>query len=293
MDGAKYFVTFIDEFSRKVWLYVLKTKGECFIRFKEFKELVKTQSEHKIKAFCLDNGGEFISNALMKFLMDHGIAKETSTPYLPQQNGVAERANCTIVEMARSMIHAHKLYKSIWAEAVVNVVYTRNQYPTRALERMTSEEAWTRRKHIVAHMRVFGCLAYAMVPDEKRSKLDAKGIKCLFLGYCEGTKAYRLMRLQTKKIIKCRHMKFLEDSTSMGDDSEICPSERNEGPNVVIVDEFPKREHNDECKDRVGDNVAQNGGSTLSDGIDERVGEASQPHAMSDGNGESFGKDGR
>ena len=77
----------------------------------------------------------------MKFLVDHGIAKETSTPYRPQQNGVAERANCTIVEMARSMIHAQKLDKSFWAEAVVNAVYTRNRCPTRALERMTPEEA--------------------------------------------------------------------------------------------------------------------------------------------------------
>jgi hypothetical protein len=112
---------------------------------------------------------------------------------------VAERANRTIVEMAMNMIHAQKLNKSFWAEAVVNAVYTRNRCPTRALERMNPEEAWSRRKPSVAHMQVFGCLAYAMVPDEKRGKPDAKGTKCLFLGYCEGTKAYRLMCLQTKK----------------------------------------------------------------------------------------------
>jgi hypothetical protein len=116
------------------------------------------------------------------------------------------------------------------------------------------------------------------------------------------------MCLQTKKIIKCRNVKFLVDSTSMEGDSERRPSGRNEGPNVVIVDEFLKREHNDECKERVGDNMAQNEGPTLSDGTDERVGEAPQPHAMSDGNRanvgdvmhtlsdgnrESFGKNGR
>jgi hypothetical protein len=71
-------------------------------------------------------------------------------------------------------------------------------------------------------------LDYTMVPDEKRDKLDAKGTKCLFLGYCEGTKVYRLMCLQTKKIIKCTDVEFLEDSTSMGGDSEIRPSGRNE-----------------------------------------------------------------
>ena len=132
--------------------------------------------------------------------------------------------------------------------------------------------------------------------------------KCLFLGFCEGTKAYRLMFLQTKKIIKYRDVKFLEDSTSMGGDSKIHKSGRNERLNVVIVDESPKRKHNDECKEIVGDIVAQNGGPTLNDGTDEDVGEPPQPHAMhygnrtnvcevmrtlSDGNGENFGKDGR
>jgi hypothetical protein len=120
-----------------------------------------------------------------------------------------------------------------------------------------------------------------------------KDTKCLLLGYCEGTKAYRLMCLQTKKIIKCSDVEFLEDSTSMRGDSEIRPNRRNERLNVVIVDESPKREHYDKCKERVGDNVAQNGGPTLSDGMDKRVGEALQPHTMSDGNRESFGKDGR
>jgi hypothetical protein len=85
-------------------------------------------------------------------------------------------------------------------------------------------------------MRVFGCIAYAMVPDEKRGKLDAKGTKCLFLGYCEGTKAYRLMCVQSKKIIKCRDVEFMEDNTSVGNDLEMHPSERNETPNAVIVD---------------------------------------------------------
>jgi hypothetical protein len=118
-----------------------------------------------------------MSKAFMKFLVEYGIAKETSTPYQLQQNRVAERANRTIVEMTRSMIHAQKLDKSFWAEAVVNAVYTRNRCPTRALEGMTPEEAWSGRKPSVAHMRMFGCLVYAMVPDEKKGKLDAKGTK--------------------------------------------------------------------------------------------------------------------
>jgi hypothetical protein len=169
-----------------------------------------------------------------------GIEKQTSTPYRLQQNEVAECANCTLVEMARSMFHAQNLKKSLWAEAVVNAADTRNRCPSRVLSSITPEEVWSGRKPYISHMRVFGCIAYAMVLDKKRGKLDGKGKKCLFLGYCEGTKAYMLMCVQSKNIIKCRDVEFMEDNTSVGNDLEMRPSGRNETPNVVIVDTSSK-----------------------------------------------------
>ncbi len=102
LGGARYFVTYIDDLSRKVWVYLLKSKGECLEKFKEFKALVETQSEHKMKVFQSDNGGEYISKGFERFLRAHGIEKQTSTPYRPQQNEVAERANRTLVEHACS-----------------------------------------------------------------------------------------------------------------------------------------------------------------------------------------------
>jgi transposase InsO family protein len=179
LGGARYFVTYIDDFSRKVWVYLLKSKGECLEKFKEFKALVETQSEHKIKVFRSNNGGEYISKGFKGFLKAHGIEKQTSTPYRPQQNGVAEHANRTLVEMVRNMLHAQNLKKSLWAEAVVNAAYTRTRCPSRALPSITPEEAWSGRKPYISHMRVFGSIAYAMVPDDKRGKLDAKGTKML------------------------------------------------------------------------------------------------------------------
>ncbi len=86
MGGARYFVTYIDDFSRKVWVYLLKSKGECLEKFKEFKALVETQSEHKIKVFRSDNGGEYISRGFQGFLKAHGIEKQTSTPYKPSSS---------------------------------------------------------------------------------------------------------------------------------------------------------------------------------------------------------------
>ena len=132
-------------------------------------------------------------------------------PHTLQQNGVAERANRTIVEMARCMLYAQGLGHEIWAEAVSIAVYTCNRCPNKALVDITPKDAWSDKRPCISHMHVFGCIAYAKVPDEKRTKLDAKGIKCLFVGYCEGTEAYRLDCLESQKIIKSPDVVFLED----------------------------------------------------------------------------------
>ena len=95
-----------------------------------------------------------------------------------------------VVTMAKRMFEAQKLEKWLWAEAVANAVYTLNQCLTKALQSITLEEMWRSRRPYVVHMRVFGSLAYAIVSDEKWSNLDAKAIKCMFLGYCEGMKGF-------------------------------------------------------------------------------------------------------
>jgi hypothetical protein len=110
-----------------------------FYKVQGIQDACGNASRAQDQGFRSDNGGKFMFKALMKFLVDHDIAKETSTPYRPQ-NGVAECANRTIVEMVRSIIHAQKLDKSFWMEAVVNEIYMRNRCPTRALERMTPEK---------------------------------------------------------------------------------------------------------------------------------------------------------
>ena len=141
IGGARYFLTFIDDFLRNIWVYVLKAKRKVLARFKEWKTLVGRQLEHVVKVLRMDSGGENVSKAFDDFWSKHGIAWQTSSPYMPQQNGVVERANPTIIEMARSILHAQRLGNEFWTEAVCNVVYVRNRYPTNAVDGKTSEEA--------------------------------------------------------------------------------------------------------------------------------------------------------
>jgi transposase InsO family protein len=143
LDEYVYYVSFIDDYSRKTWIYFLKSKDEVFSKFKEFKALIENLSERKIKILRSDNGGEYTSKEFVNFCRDVGIKKELTTPYNPQQNNVAERKNRTIMEVVKTMIHDQDLPMCLWAEATMAVVYVQNRLSHSALGFKTSEEMFT------------------------------------------------------------------------------------------------------------------------------------------------------
>ncbi len=145
-------------------------KGEVFDKFKAYKALVENQIDMKIKTLRSDNGGEFVSKKFDNFLHECGIQRQTNAPYTPQQNGVTERANRTILECARNMIRAQGLDLEFWAEAVNTGVYIKNRCPTKVLESNTPQEAWTGRKPDVFHLRVFGCKTFAHIFDSSNGR---------------------------------------------------------------------------------------------------------------------------
>jgi transposase InsO family protein len=175
--------------------------------------MLENEIGHKIKVLRSDNRGEFVFKKFDAFLAECGIQRQTSAPYSPQQNGVAECANRTIMECAKNMILTQLEF---WGKAVNTVVYIKNQCLTKAFDSKTPQEAWIGRKPDVSHLRVFGCKAFAHVPDEKTTKLESKSMPCVFLGYHEDTKAYRLMCVETKRIIKNRDVVSIEGSKDIG-----------------------------------------------------------------------------
>jgi transposase InsO family protein len=112
-----YYVLFIDDYSQKTWIYFLKEKMKSSTKFQEFKDLVENLSERKIKVLRSNNGGEYTSNEFKDFCREEGIKRELKTPYNPQQNGVVERKNKSIVEVAKLMIHDQNLPMHLWEEA--------------------------------------------------------------------------------------------------------------------------------------------------------------------------------
>ena len=174
LGGALYFVTFLDDFSRKCWIYPLASKDQIFETFKMFKTRVENEIESTIKCLQMDNGGEFCSNDFVNFCARNGIRRVKTVPYTPQENGVIERMNRTIVERIRSMLSHSGLPKSFWAEAANTAVYLINRSPSVALDGGIPEVLWSGKKLSYDHLRTFGCEVYVKIPDEKRSKLDVK-----------------------------------------------------------------------------------------------------------------------
>jgi transposase InsO family protein len=133
LSGYVYYASFTDDYSHKTWVYFLKSKDEVLGKFKEFKALVENLSERKIKILRSDNGGEYTSNEFGSFCRDVEIKRELTTPYNPQQNGVAERKNRTIMEAVKTMIHDQELLMHLWAEAARTSVYVQNRLSHSAL----------------------------------------------------------------------------------------------------------------------------------------------------------------
>jgi hypothetical protein len=158
---------------------------------------------------CTDNGGEFTSTEFASYCADEGIQRHYSAPYSPQQNGVVERRNQTVVGMARALLKQRGMPAVFWGEAVLTAVYILNRSPTKALDGKTPYEAWHGRKPAVSHLRVFGCLAFAKELGHI-GKLDDRSTPGVFIGYAEGSKAYRILDPKTQRVRTARDVVFNE-----------------------------------------------------------------------------------
>ncbi|KAK8937447.1 hypothetical protein KSP39_PZI012254 [Platanthera zijinensis] len=219
IGGSRYYITFTDDFSRKCWVYFLKEKAEALDKFQEFKAMAEKEVGQPLKVLRTDRGGEYTSRLFGEYCRQWGISHQLTAAYSPQQNGVAERKNLTIMDMARSMVKGKGLPKKFWAEAVQVAVYLLNRCPTKSVKFKTPFEAWCGRKPSVKHLRVFGCVAYAHIPDQRRRKLDDRSEKCIFVGYAPASKAYKLYNPETEKPIISRDVVFEEGSSWSWDEA--------------------------------------------------------------------------
>jgi hypothetical protein len=177
-----------------------------------------------------DRGGEYYGRytedgqapgPFAKFLEENGIVAQYTMPGSPDQNGVAERRNRTLLDMVRSMIRSSKLPKSLWIDALKTAVYILNRVPTKAVSKTPFElfKGW---KPSLYHVRLWGCPSEVRVYNPQERKLDPRTISGFFIGYPEGSKGYRFYcPSHTTRIVESRNAKFLEYDQISGRDRSL------------------------------------------------------------------------
>ena len=179
----RYYFIFVDDYSRRCWIFFMQKKSETFSKFCEFKALVEKESGKQVKALQSDNGGEYVLNEFKYFYSKEGIQRELIAPHNPQQNGVTKRKNRTIVGAARDMLHEQGLPMQLWAEACNNAVYVKNRCPHRVLGMNTPKEYFTGKKLDISHLKIFGSSIYIHVSKDARNKLEPAVEVGIFVGY--------------------------------------------------------------------------------------------------------------
>lgn len=192
-------------------MFLINSKDEVFDSFKEYEAIASAKFGKRISRLRCDNGGEYVGREFKKFCKKKGIQIEWTTPYSPEQNGVSERMNRTLVEKVRSMLCDSGVGKELWGPAIQTAAYLVNRSPASALgNRKTPYEVWEGRKPNVRNLRAFGADVHVHIPKERRKKLDAKSWKGIFVGYAPC--GYRVWDPKHKRIVVVRDVVFVEDS---------------------------------------------------------------------------------
>lgn len=217
IDGSRYFVTYTDVYSRFCTVAMLKNKSEQFEHLKTFITMFSNQHSTKFKMFQSDNGGEYISHQVQDWFKAKGIHHRRTVPGNSQSNGMAERINRTLTDIALSLLSHAKIPKQCFPWAIDTAVHLYNRRPhSSSTERKTPFQALYGKIPDLKYLRVFGCTAYRHFNDNERSKQDFRAQKLIHIGYASHQKAYQLYDPVSRKIFSSRDADFDEDDFTYG-----------------------------------------------------------------------------
>ncbi|PKU68147.1 Retrovirus-related Pol polyprotein from transposon TNT 1-94 [Dendrobium catenatum] len=224
-QGYRYYIIFVDDNSRFTWLYPLRHKSEVLNTFINFKTQVEKYTSHQIKVLRTDGGMEYMNNQFSDFLRTHGIVHQTSCPYTPEQNGLAERKHRHIIETTRALLFTASVPYTYWPDAVSTAVYLINRLPPITLNNLSPFETLHKQKPDYGHLNIFGCECFPLMPHHARHKLQPKALPHIFIGYSDTYKGYKCLNRHTNKITISRNVKFHEQIFPFATQDILCNSE--------------------------------------------------------------------
>ncbi|GKB46155.1 retrovirus-related pol polyprotein from transposon TNT 1-94, partial [Tanacetum coccineum] len=202
INGKRYVLVIVDDYSRYTWVHFLRSKDEAPEVIKTFLKRITVLLQSPVIIIRTDNGTEFKNQILKEYFDSVGISHQASSVRTPQQNGVVERRNRTLVEAARTMLIFSRAPLFLWAEAIATACYTQNRSIIHRRFNKTPYELINGRKPDISFLHVFGALCYPKNDREDIGKLGAKGDIGFFIGYSADSCAYRVYNRRTKKIME-------------------------------------------------------------------------------------------
>lgn len=213
ISGYSYFLTIVDQFSGYLAVRFLKSKADTFNQFELAVKLFEQQLNAKLSNIVSDNGTEFKNDSFMKFCSALGITHQFSPPYTPENNGFAERANCSLITKARCLLHQANLPFRYWAEAINTAVDLINLLPSSTRDFQIPYQTWFKKDPPHDKLKPFGCLAYSLIPPDLRiNKMHPTGKRMIHLGYLNDYSNFKLLDPDSEKTTSSWHVRFVEDN---------------------------------------------------------------------------------
>ncbi|CAJ2654890.1 unnamed protein product [Trifolium pratense] len=210
MGGSRYFVIFIDDYSRFTWIYMMKNRHELSQIYTNFAKMIQTQFSKVIKVFRRDNAMEYRDSKLLSFLHEQGTLSEFSCPYTSQQNGRAERKHRHILDSVRAMLISASCPERAWGEAALTAVHIINRLPSSVIGNVSPFERLYLTTPDYKTLKVFGCACFVLLQPHEYTKLEPRARLCCFLGYGTEHKGYRCWDPISQRIRTSRHVVFWE-----------------------------------------------------------------------------------
>jgi transposase InsO family protein len=253
IGGNKYGFFIVDDYSQYTWVFFMKDKSKAHEIFKKFATRAQNEFDVKIKRVRSDNGTEFKNTNIEEYLDEEGICHELSVPYTPQQNGIVERKNRTLIGSARTMLDEYKTSDSFWAEAINTACHAFNRLYLHKLRQKTAYELLTGKKPNMSYFRVFGSKFFILNKNPKSSKFAPKVDEGIFLGYASNAHGYRVLNKTTGCVDVTCDVTFDESNGSQVEQvDELCVG--NEIPaekaikKMAIGEVNPQEEDDEDCE---------------------------------------------
>jgi transposase InsO family protein len=234
IGGSKYCLVIVDDYSRFTWVFFLQEKSQTQENLKRFLRQAQNEFGLRIKKIRSDNGTEFKNSQIEGFLEEEGIKHEFSSPYTPQQNGVVERKNRTLLDMERTMHDEYKTPDRFWTEAINIACYSINRLYFHRILKKTSYELLTGKNPNVSYFRVFGSKCFNLIKRGRSSRFAPKAVEGFLLGYDSNTRAYRVFNKSTRLVEVSCDIVFDETNGFQVEQVDLDELDDEEAPCIVL-----------------------------------------------------------